>query len=166
MKRYIKIFALALSAALALISCNSVGDMAELPSGVLTITLDSGSMTTKADATAPTFETAIDHFDFFFFEDEDGTTPIPGIHGYVEGRTKVLNTAVGSEFETLRSRTSYVYIVANWPESFDHTRDWTLAQLLERRHQKECSQLRQDAPLFHSVLNQLHNGLCQTLTKF
>ena len=131
MKRYIKIFALALSAALALISCNSVGDMAELPSGVLTITLDSGSMTTKADATAPTFETAIDHFDFFFFEDEDGTTPIPGIHGYVEGRTKVLNTAVGSEFETLRSRTSYVYIVANWPESFDHTRDWTLAQLLE-----------------------------------
>ena len=52
MKRYIKIFALALSAALALISCNSVGDMAELPSGVLTITLDSGSMTTKADASA------------------------------------------------------------------------------------------------------------------
>ena len=126
MKRYIIILMTALAAAFALASCN----VAEVPvpkSGILTLTLDSGSMTTKADEVD--FETVIDHFDFFFFKDEDGTEPIPGMHGRATGDSKVLNTNTGEEFAALKDITSYVYVVANFPKAIDHSSDLTLAEI-------------------------------------
>lgn len=129
MKRYISIL-MTLAAALGLASCN-VAEIPEVQPGVLTITLDSGTMVTKSADTA--FETAIDHFDFFFFEDEDGTIPIAGMHGRATGSSKVLNTNTGEEFAALRNITSYVYVVANYPMAIDHSTDMTLSDVRNLR---------------------------------
>ena len=119
----------ALAAALSLASCN-VEESIETGANGLTITLDSGALATKAgDDAAPGFETEISYFDYFFFEDAEGTTPMAGLHGRVEGTSKTFKTGLGEEFEALRSVTSYVYMVANYPRTIDHTRNWTLADL-------------------------------------
>ncbi len=124
----ILIYAAMAAASLTAFSCQGVVQEPETGNDVLVLTLDSGDMETKSADTS--FETAIDHFDFFFFSDAEGTAPIPGMHGRAEGSSKVLNTQEGAEFAALRSVTSYVYILANYPSALDHSADWTLAQLL------------------------------------
>ena len=124
----ILIYAAMAAASLTAFSCQGVVQEPETDNDVLVLTLDSGDMETKSADTS--FETAIDHFDFFFFSDAEGTAPIPGMHGRAEGSSKVLNTQEGAEFAALRSVTSYVYILANYPSALDHSADWTLAQLL------------------------------------
>ncbi|MBQ6177748.1 MAG: hypothetical protein IJK29_11165, partial [Bacteroidales bacterium] len=127
MKKYMIIAAIA-AASLAAFSCSQVEKEVLTNGGQLVLKLDSGEMETRAADTS--FETAIDHFDFFFFSDAEGTTPIPGMHGRAEGSSKRLDTQVGAEYEALRSVTSYVYILANYPTAIDHTNDWTLADIL------------------------------------
>ena len=124
----IMILAAIAAASLTAFSCSRVEQEIETNDGVLVLKLDSGEMETRAADTS--FETAIDHFDFFFFSDAEGTTPIPGMHGRAEGSSKRLDTQVGAEYEALRSVTSYVYILANYPTAIDHTNDWTLADIL------------------------------------
>ena len=109
-------------------SCNVTEEDPAVPAGQLTIVLDSGMMQTRtADVS---FEGVIDHFDFFFFSDAEGTTPVEGMHGRVTGSTKVLDTKIGGDYEALRRDTSYVYVLANYPEELNHANDWTLASLL------------------------------------
>ena len=127
MKKYMIIAAVA-AASLMAFSCTGVEQDIETNDGVLVLKLDGGQMETRTVDTS--FETAIDHFDFFFFSDAEGTTPIPGMHGRAEGSSKRLDTQVGAEYEALRSVTSYVYILANYPTAIDHTNDWTLADIL------------------------------------
>lgn len=122
-----------LSAAALLASCNGFEPQLKPSSegdGII-LSLYSGEMTTKADGnTAPAFETAIDHFDFFFFDDAAGTVPTEGMHGHVNGTSKQLLTGKGQAFEALRLGTHYVYILANYPEDIDHANDWKLADLM------------------------------------
>ena len=94
----------------------------------LTISLFSGELQTRAfDGT---FETKIDHFDFFFFKDAAGTQPISGMHARVEASSVTLDTGTDGTYAALRKGTSYVYILANYDGELSHNRDWTLSQLL------------------------------------
>ena len=128
MKKILTYAALAF-AALAAFSCQGVVEGPDASDGVLILSLDSGEMDTKAADTS--FETAIDHFDYFFFADAEGTTPIEGMHGRAEGSSKRLDTQEGADFAPLRARTSYVYVLANYPAALDHSHDWTLAEILD-----------------------------------
>ena len=126
-------------------SCQQAA-LQQAPAPGLTLSLDSGSMQTRA---ATDFETAINHFDYFFFSDPAGTAPIPGMHARVSGSSTVLDTRDGQPYAPLRYNTSYLYMVANFPgTSFDHSRDWTLDELLT---------LDVDAPLF------TEQGVCSHL---
>lgn len=94
----------------------------------LTISLFSGELQTRAfDGT---FETKIDHFDFFFFKDAAGTQPISGMHARVEASSVTLDTGTDGTYAALRKGTSYVYILANYDGELSHNQDWTLSQLL------------------------------------
>lgn len=124
----IMIFAAIAAASLAVFSCAQVEQDVLTKDGVFVLSLDSGEMETRTVDT--NFETAIDHFDFFFFSDAEGTTPIEGMHGRATGSSKVLDTQVGAEFEALRNGTSYVYVLANYPSALDHTHDWKLDDIL------------------------------------
>ena len=125
------IFAALAAATIAAVSCAGRFEMEPLVNEGLVLKLDSGEMQTKANDGVPSFETAVNHFDFFFFADAEGTTPIPGMHGYAEGSTKILDTQEGKQFAPLRQRTSYVYILANYPTALNHQKDWTLEEILE-----------------------------------
>ena len=126
----IMIFAALATAALAAFSCTAVEQDVLTNDDVLVLSLSTGDMATRTDDAEPDFENDIDHFDFFFFSDAAGTTPIRGMHGRAVGASKKLDTQEGAEFAALRSITSYVYILANYPEAIDHTVEWTLADLL------------------------------------
>ena len=126
----IMIFAALVAATLAFFSCTAVVEQDVLTNDVLVLSVDGGEMETRADATS--FETAVNSFDFFFFKDAAGTEPIEGMHGHVEGSSTTLDTQEGAAYAPLRSVTSYVYILANYPDAdaIDHTVDWKLADLL------------------------------------
>ena len=130
MKKTIICAALA-AATLTVTSCADHYEMEALVNDGLILTLDSGEMETRADDGASSMETKINHFDFFFFEDAEGTKPIPKMHGRAEGSSKKLDTQKGGQFEALRARTSYVYILANYGATIDHSKDWKLADLLD-----------------------------------
>lgn len=125
MKRHIILTAL-VAATLAAVSCTNVERSLDVNEGLFLIA-QSGEMNTKAYD--PSFENRIDHFDFFFFEDEEGTRPIRGMHARVEGDQTTLDTRVGKTYYPLRSITSYVYIIANYGGAHP-TGDLTLQQLL------------------------------------
>ncbi len=113
---------------LAAVSCNVTEEEPATPAGQLTINLDSGFLQTRAADVS--FEGVIDHFDFFFFTDAEGTTPVAGMHGRVTGSTTTLDATKSGDYYALRHITSYVYILANYPGELSHSTDWTLAQLL------------------------------------
>ena len=75
------IFAALAAATLTVTSCADHYEMEALVNDGLILTLDSGEMETRADDGASSMETKINHFDFFFFEDAEGTKPIPKMHG-------------------------------------------------------------------------------------
>lgn len=127
MKKHIIILAALLTAALLAPACQPE-ELTGPKSEGLTISLFSDEPETKAyDGT---FETRIDHFDFFFFKDEAGTQPIPRMHARVNGSTTTLDTRTGQAYAALRKDESYVYLLANYPGTIDHATDKTLAQLL------------------------------------
>ncbi|MCR5714186.1 MAG: hypothetical protein K6F98_04575 [Bacteroidales bacterium] len=128
MKRYFYRFVVFAATVLACGACSLSDDEPLSQSGQLTITLDSGFLQTRAADVS--FEGVIDHFDFFFFTDAEGTTPVQGMHGRVSGSTTTLDATKSGDFYALRHITSYVYILANYPGTIDHTSDYTLAQLL------------------------------------
>ena len=126
MKKYILIIAAVFAAALLVPGCYP-NENVELNTKGLTISLFSDEPETKAD---PTRETTIDHFDYFFFKNANGTELIDvTMQGRASGSSKTFETGLGKDFVKLRKVTSYVYIIANYPEEIDHTQAWTLEQL-------------------------------------
>ncbi len=126
MKKYILIIAAIFTAALLAPGCYP-NENVELNTKGLTISLFSDEPETKAE---PTRETKIDHFDYFFFKDANGTELIDRtMQGRAEGSSKVFETGIGKDFVKLRKVTSYVYIIANFPTEIAHNRAWTLDQL-------------------------------------
>lgn len=123
-----------LSAAAIFASCNNGFEPkpVQMEGNGLILSLDSRPMITKADdaPALPAFETAVDHFDFFFFDDEEGATPTAGMHARVNGASTLLATETGEAYAALREGTHYVYILANYPDEIDHTNDWKLEDLL------------------------------------
>lgn len=131
MKKHIILTILSVAAIFA--SCNGFEPKPVLPEGNgLILSLDSRAMVTKVDdePALPAYETAIDHFDFFFFDDEEGTTPTAGMHARVTGASTQLATGTGEAYAVLRDGTHYVYILANYPEEISHSSDWKLEDLL------------------------------------
>ncbi|MCR5714183.1 MAG: hypothetical protein K6F98_04560 [Bacteroidales bacterium] len=129
MKKYIALTIL--SAAALLVACNKEELQPEFGSDSIILSLTSGDMATKADDDTPvSFEDAIDHFDFFFFDDAAGTTPTAGMHGRASGSSTELATGTGETYAALRKGTHYVYILANYPSTIDHTHDWELEDIL------------------------------------
>ena len=127
MKKHIILFA-AFFAALLLVPGCDPNENVELNTKGLTISLFSDEPETKADET--TFETKITHFDYFFFTDENGTsTDGPIYQGRVTGSSKTFETGLGKDFVNLRKVTSFLYVIANYPTTIDHTKKWTLAEL-------------------------------------
>ncbi|MBQ9398056.1 MAG: hypothetical protein IJU08_06130 [Bacteroidales bacterium] len=127
MKRHIILLAAVFAAALLATGCEPEEINGPKNEG-LTISLFSDEPETKAFD--PTFESVIDHFDFFFFEDEAGTQPIAGMHGRATGSSTTLATGKNDTYAALRKRASYVYILANYPGTISHSADHTLAELL------------------------------------
>lgn len=126
MKKYILIIAAIFTAALLAPGCYP-NENVELNTKGLTISLFSDEPETKAD---PTRETTIDHFDYFFFKDANGSELIDvTMQGRATGSSKTFETGIGKDFVKLRKVTSYVYIIANYPGNIAHNRAWTLEQL-------------------------------------
>lgn len=115
-----KIFTyIAVLAALLTVSCNNV-EINEMPAGdeTFTISLCSADLQTRAEEKQTAQEKAIDHFDWFFFKDAEGTQLLK--HGRQTGSSKTFQTADGQEFAAL-SGTSYFYAIANYPETITAT---------------------------------------------
>ena len=128
MKKHIIILATIFAAALLATGCEPEGNDLKTKAPGLTISLYSGEPQTKADDPFA-FESAIHHFDFFFFKDEAGTQPMPGMHNRVEGSTTTLDTSENGAYYDLR-KGGYVYILANYPGTINHRSDWVLSDLL------------------------------------
>lgn len=126
-----KIFTyIAALAALLTVSCNRV-EIEEIggSDGTFSISLSSVDLQTRADEKQTAAEAKIDHFDWFFFSDAEGTTLIK--HGRQTGSSKEFKTAEGEEFAELSGK-SYFYAIANYPESIYATDGTTtLADLLD-----------------------------------
>ena len=114
MKRFITY--LTIAAALTAVSCSRDITTKDAPgNGGVTIKLFCTDLQTRATAGDDTYnENLIDHFDYFFFEDAEGTTPLYP-HARVSGENATFLTDVGDPFEGLREG-GYVYILANYPE--------------------------------------------------
>lgn len=104
--------------------------MLENPSdnGELTIKLFCTDLKTRADGDDAYNENQVFHFDYFFFADAEGTTPLYP-HARVTGDNKTFATDRGQEFELLREG-GYVYVVANYPDPIPENVQ-TLEQVLK-----------------------------------
>ena len=123
-------------AAMAALSCARMDEQV-IPeeSGVLPLTLDvrCGGMETRTPGEDEYNENTITHVDYFFFADEAGTQPL-GVHGRAQAPESgrfllefdVENTAAYSSLKG----TSYVYILANYPEEINHSTNYTLETIL------------------------------------
>ena len=126
MKKHIIVIAAIFGAALLVAGCYP-NENVDVQTKGLTVTLFSDEPETKAD---PTFETKITHFDYFFFTTEAGDdTNGPIYQGRVTGSSKTFETGLGKDFVKLRKVTSYLYVIANYPEELNHNQAWTLAEL-------------------------------------
>ena len=126
MKKHMMIIAAIFGAALLVAGCYP-NENVDVQTKGLTVTLFSDEPETKAD---PTFETKITHFDYFFFTTEAGDdTNGPIYQGRVTGSSKTFETGLGKDFVKLRKVTSYLYVIANYPEELNHSQAWTLAEL-------------------------------------
>ena len=123
-------------AAMAALSCARMDEQV-IPeeSGVLPLTLDvrCGGLETRTPGEDKYNENKITHVDYFFFADEAGTQPL-GVHGRAQAPESgrfllefdVENTAAYSSLKG----TSYVYILANYPQEIDHSTNYTLETIL------------------------------------
>ena len=109
-----KIFTyIAALAALLTASCNSVEfEGNSWDDGTLTISLSAADLDTKADAQT-TAEATIDHFDYFFFANSDGTGLITS--NRVTG-TSISFDTTSDTYKNLAGK-SYLYVIANYPEA-------------------------------------------------
>ncbi len=106
---------IAIAAAMLAVSCNQEIKTDAPGACGFTIQVFSTDPTTRAGNPDSEYnEDLIDHFDYFFYEDAAGTTPIYP-HARVNGSSKEFLTDIGDPFELLREG-GYVYIVANYPE--------------------------------------------------
>lgn len=126
MKKIIYIFTALCFAVLSVSACR-IDQNPGLSRG-LTISVYSDDPVTRAGDTD--FENNVEHFDYFFFLDAEGNTPVAGMHGRVSGTSVTLDTQPTGDFAALRSITSYVYVLANYPSEIDHSADMTLAEIL------------------------------------
>ena len=120
---------LAIATALIAISCGQE-NLVESPAskGNVSIQLFCTDLATRATAGDDAYnENKIDHFDYFFFSDAEGTTPIYP-HARVSGESVTFATDEGEAFEDL-SQGAYVYVVANYPGQIPATVT-TLAEVL------------------------------------
>ena len=120
---------LAIATALIAISCGQE-NLVESPAskGEVSIQLFCTDLATRATAGDDAYdENKIDHFDYFFFSDAEGTTPLYP-HARVTGETATFATDEGQDFENL-SEGAYVYVVANFPRQIPATVT-TLAEVL------------------------------------
>lgn len=127
MKKHIIILAAIIAAALLAPACYPE-DAPGLKTEGITLSLFSDEPETKAFD--PTFETAIHHFDFYFFKDEAGNQPIANMHGRATGASTDLDTRTGQTYAALRTGESFVYIIANYPGDHPTTTNMTLQELL------------------------------------
>ncbi|MBQ9398096.1 MAG: hypothetical protein IJU08_06330 [Bacteroidales bacterium] len=126
MKKHIIILAAFIAAALLAPACYPE-DTPGLKTEGITLSVFSDEPETKAYD--PTFETAIDHFDFYFFKDEDGTEPL-NLHGRATGSSTTLQTGKNQTYAALRKGGAFVYIIANYPGDHPTTTNMTLQELL------------------------------------
>lgn len=119
---------LAIATALIAISCGQE-NLVESPAskGEVSIQLFCTDLATRAAGDDAYNENKIDHFDYFFFSDAEGTTPLYP-HARVSGETATFATDEGEAFEDL-SQGAYVYVVANYPGQIPATVT-TLAEVL------------------------------------
>lgn len=124
MKRIFTYFA-ALTALFA-VSCNRMelndGNQADR----FTISLSAGDLETRAEnENQTTAEKKIDHFDYFFFSDSEGTHLLHS--GREAGTTKTFDTTT-DEYKDIAGK-SYLYVIANYPTAIPEGTE-TLEQLL------------------------------------
>ena len=119
---------LAIATALIAISCGQE-NLVESPAskGEVSIQLFCTDLATRAAGDDAYNENKIDHFDYFFFSDAEGTPPLYP-HARVTGETATFATDEGQDFENL-SEGAYVYVVANFPRQIPATVT-TLAEVL------------------------------------
>ncbi len=127
----ISILIILAAAALTLVpSCTELGGPT-MKEGAYLLKLDVACTDLQTKSAGTEVENLIKHVDYFFYADEAGTTPL-GIHGRV-----TLPTTDGLTFDTsiagyeALQKTSYVYVLANYPGTINHDTDNpTLATLL------------------------------------
>lgn len=104
--------------------------------GLSSFTLDirCGGLETRSSAGDDNFnENTIKHVDYFFFADEAGTQPL-SVHARAaapaSGRFLLEFDVENTEAYASLKGISYVYILANYPTTIDHSRDYSLETIL------------------------------------
>lgn len=122
--------------AFAVLSCERMDQpFAPEYGGRSSFTLDirCGGLETRSPGDDNYNENTIKHVDYFFFADEDGTQPL-SVHARAEapasGRFLLEFDVENTEAYACLKGTSYVYILANYPTTIDHSRDYTLETIL------------------------------------
>jgi len=96
--------------------------------GSLTLQLKASDLIeTRAEDTKE--ESAIDHFDYFIFSDEEGTKVLHS--GRVSGATSIkFETTEDGEYKDMRTAITYAYVLANYSSEISHPYKGTLDDLL------------------------------------
>ena len=122
--------------AFAVLSCERMDQLFTREDGGLSsFTLDvrCGGLETRSAGDDDYNENTIKHVDYFFFADEAGTQPL-SVHARAEapasGRFLLEFDVENTEAYACLKGTSYVYILANYPTTIDHSRDYTLETIL------------------------------------
>jgi len=127
MKKILSYIAIATLASLSLASCVRE-NMADSKKGDLTIKIVCNDLVdTKTAGDANYGENTIDHFDWFFFSDAEGTDLLYKGSVTDGSTTLTFDTKEGGDYEKIR-KTSYLYIIANYsgdskPSSYDKLDD-------------------------------------------
>ncbi|MBQ6577344.1 MAG: hypothetical protein IJL91_06315, partial [Bacteroidales bacterium] len=130
MKRIITI--ISVFTALLAVSCTNLDELVngDEGKGILTLEFNCGEMQTRSEGDDNYNENTIDHVDYFFFSDEAGTTPL-GIYGRytVSAENPLTFDTTTDQYAALKG-TSYLYVLANYPDEIDFSTVTTLEQIL------------------------------------
>lgn len=130
MKRIITI--ISVFTALLAVSCTNLDELVngDEGKGILTLEFNCGEMQTRSEGDDNYNENTIDHVDYFFFSDEAGTTPL-GIYGrYTVSTENPLTFDTTTDQYAALKGTSYLYVLANYPDEIDFSTVTTLEQIL------------------------------------
>ena len=109
-------------------SCNKETFLPEGANGLLTIRLQTSELETRATVPGEGIENTVTHADFFFFSDAQGTTLLN--HTRLEVKAGELVAKTGNIYEykfdvsddnNPLQKTSYLYVIANYPETITET---------------------------------------------